>query len=91
MYLFCKFEIISMIIAKNKQHGFQCDSDGSLNSKSDVYHPGDCREVNYCELWFSYLITNSRPVWSSQMALVIKNPSANVGDIRDAGSISVSG
>ena len=80
-----------MIIAKNKQHGFQCDSDGSLNSKSDVYHPGDCREVNYCELWFSYLITNSRPVWSSQMALVIKNPSANVGDIRDAGSISVSG
>ena len=91
MCLFCKFEIISMIIAKNKEHGFQWDSDRSLNSESDIYHPGDCREVHYWELWFSYLITSSSPAWSSQMALVIKNLPASAGDIRDAGSNSVSG
>ena len=87
MYLFCKFEIISVIIAKNKEHEFQCDSDPSLNSKSDIYHPGDCGGVNYHELWFSYLITNSGPAWSSQMALVVKNLPANTGDVRDAGSV----
>ena len=30
-------------------------------------------------------------VWSSQVALVIKNPPANAGDIRDVGSIPGSG
>ena len=25
------------------------------------------------------------PTWASQVALVVKNPSANVGDIRDVG------
>ena len=29
--------------------------------------------------------------WASQVALVVKNPPANVGDIRDAGSIPGSG
>ena len=29
--------------------------------------------------------------WASQAVLVVKNPSANAGDIRDAGSISESG
>ena len=26
-------------------------------------------------------------IWASQVALVVKNPSANAGDIRDLGSI----
>ena len=30
-------------------------------------------------------------VWASQLALVVKNPSANVGDTRDVGSIPGSG
>ena len=30
-------------------------------------------------------------VWSSQVALVVKNPPATAGDIRDSGSIPVSG
>ena len=29
--------------------------------------------------------------WASQVALVVKNPSANAGDIRDVGSIPVLG
>ena len=29
--------------------------------------------------------------WTSQVALVVKNPPANAGDIRDAGSIPQSG
>ena len=29
--------------------------------------------------------------WVSQVALVVKNPPANTGDVRDAGSISGSG
>ena len=29
--------------------------------------------------------------WASQVALVVKNPSANAGDVRDAGSITGSG
>ena len=29
----------------------------------------------------------SENVWASQVALVVKNPPANVGDIRDVGSI----
>ena len=30
-------------------------------------------------------------LWASQVVLVVKNPPANAGDIKDAGSISVSG
>ena len=30
-------------------------------------------------------------IWASQVALVVKNPPANAGDIRDAGSIPGSG
>ena len=30
-------------------------------------------------------------LWASQVALVVKNPPANAGDIRDAGSIPGSG
>ena len=32
-----------------------------------------------------------RQTWASQVALVVKNPSANSGDIRDSGSILQSG
>ena len=35
-------------------------------------------------------VTKSRE-WASQMALVVKNPPANAGDIRDTGLIPVSG
>ena len=30
-------------------------------------------------------------VWASQVVLVVKNPSANAGDVRDVGSITGSG
>ena len=30
-------------------------------------------------------------MWASQVALVVKNPPANAGDVRDAGSIPGSG
>ena len=30
-------------------------------------------------------------IWASQVTLVVKNPSANAGDIRDMGSIPGSG
>ena len=30
-------------------------------------------------------------LWASQVVLVVKNPPAKAGDIKDAGSISVSG
>ena len=30
-------------------------------------------------------------MWASQVGLVVKNPSANTGDIRNVGSIPVSG
>lgn len=36
-------------------------------------------------------IESSERQWASQMVLVTKNPPANVGDIRDTGSISGSG
>ena len=29
----------------------------------------------------------SSPLWASQVALVVKNPVADAGDLRDAGSI----
>ena len=35
-------------------------------------------------------VTKSRE-WASQVALVVKNPPANAGDIRDTGLIPVSG
>ena len=31
---------------------------------------------------------NNKLTWASQVALVVKNPSANAGDIRDSGSIT---
>ena len=34
-----------------------------------------------------YFIITIHGVWDSQMALVVKNPHANAGDVRDAGSI----
>ena len=34
-----------------------------------------------------YFIITIYGVWDSQMALVVKNPHANAGDVRDAGSI----
>ena len=37
-----------------------------------------------------YLLHNDIP-WASQVALVVKNPPANAGDIRDVGSIPWSG
>ena len=35
--------------------------------------------LNYCKL--------SNAIWASQVALGVKNPPANTGDIRDVGSI----
>ena len=42
-----------------------------------------------CMQPFPHLIANSTLIlfWASQVALVVKNPSANEGDIRDVGSI----
>ena len=34
-----------------------------------------------------YFIITIYGVWDSQMALVVKNPHANAGDVRDAGSM----
>ena len=31
---------------------------------------------------------NNKLTWASQVALVVKNPSANAGDIRDSGSVT---
>ena len=38
-----------------------------------------------------YLDTLVRMIWDSQVALLVKNPPANAGDLRDQGSIPVSG
>ena len=40
---------------------------------------------------FLYLGETLISVWASQAALVVKNPPANAGDIRDMGSIPGSG
>ena len=38
-----------------------------------------------------YIISTYITIWASQVAIVVKNPSANTGDVRDVGSIPGSG
>ena len=38
-----------------------------------------------------YIISTYITIWASQVAIVVKNPSANAGDVRDVGSIPGSG
>ena len=40
---------------------------------------------------FIYLVAQAGISWASQVVLVVKNPSANAGDIRNVGSIPGSG
>ena len=47
-------------------------------------------ELRFRSLLVCYKIRMLSP-WASQVALVVKNPPANAGDIRDVGSISGSG
>ena len=41
---------------------------------------------HHLQLWWVLVLNISR-TWASQVALVVKNPPANAGDIRDVGSI----
>ena len=60
---------------------------GSLNARelkvADLKKATDC-DPNYSTFWKRRRYGKGRP---SQMVLVIKTPPANVGDIRDTGSI----
>ena len=38
-------------------------------------------------LCYSFLCLSNIPLWASQVALVVKNPPANAGDLRSQGSI----
>ena len=38
-----------------------------------------------------YIISTYITIWASQVAIVVKNPSAKAGDVRDVGSIPRSG
>ena len=42
------------------------------------------RRINFIEHFISWIIPNE---WASQMALMVKSPPANAGDVRDSGSI----
>ena len=50
------------------------------------YSPWESPELDMAEC-----LTHTRCFWASQVVLVVKSPPANVGDIRDTGSISESG
>ena len=50
------------------------------------YSPWESPELDMAEC-----LTHTRCFWASQVALVVKSPPANVGDIRDMDSISESG
>ena len=43
--------------------------------------------LSFFFLVFIYLVAQAALSWASQIVLVVKNPPANAGDIRDVGSI----
>jgi len=64
------------------------------NESPGVHHCWDhpLRPLFLAGCWISHcLTTEDKSVWPSQVALVVKNPPANAGDVRDKGSIPGSG
>ena len=66
-----------------------------IKSVSSQFLPAKRRlSLSFCQ-WEGYLLVSGIPIfqvsydrlWVSQVALVVKNPPANAGDVRDVGSI----
>ena len=64
---------------------------GTIHSTYSGFLVSTWTHVGVCVWVHGILSFIDNPVWASRVALVVKNPPANAGDIRDVGSIPGSG
>ena len=97
----CRLLLASIQAKKKKENSFHFEVMINNQKKNMLWHAKTVRNSNFCAT-NKISLEPSHPYsfiyclwlllcWVLQVALVVRNPPANVGDIRDVGSVSGSG